>query len=67
MMELKVTVDIRQENEWFVAVCEEYNLSARNTTIEKALADLQQKLHEYLDDEHLSVNVSIVFVLKMPI
>lgn len=67
MMELKVTVDIQQENEWFIAVCEEYNLSARSTTIEDALTELQRKLHEYMEDEQLSVNVSIIFVIKMPI
>ena len=67
MMELKVTVNIRQENEQFVAVCEEYNLTAKSTTIEDALTELQQKLHEYLEDEQLSVNVSVIFVIKMPV
>lgn len=66
-MELKVTVTIRKENELFVAFCEEYNLSAKNITIEDALTDLQRKLHEYLEDEQLSITTSIVFVIKMPI
>lgn len=67
MMELKVTVNIHQEKEWFVAVCEEYNLIAKSDTIEDALTELQRKLHEYLEDEQLSVNVSVIFVIKMPV
>ncbi|HHV65625.1 MAG TPA: hypothetical protein GXX46_11265 [Peptococcaceae bacterium] len=67
MQELKVTVEIREENEWFVAVCEEYNLSVKGLTIEDALTELQRKLHEYLEDEQLSVNVSITFMIKMPV
>jgi len=49
-----------------VVNCEEYKLSARNLTIEDALTDLQRKLHQYLEAEHLSVSTSIVFVVKMP-
>ncbi len=67
MRELKVTVDIRQDNEWFVVVCEEYHLSAKGITIEDSLTELQRKLYEYLEDEQLSVNVSVIFVIKMPI
>jgi len=67
MMELKVTVDIHKENDWFVAVCEEYNLAAKSLTIEDALTELQKKLHEYLEDEQTSVSVSIIFVIKTPI
>ncbi|MGI6450446.1 MAG: hypothetical protein ACOX3R_09155 [Desulfitobacteriia bacterium] len=67
MTELKVTVSIHQESEWFVAVCDEYKLSAKGLTIEDALTELQRRLHEYLEDEQLSVNVSITFVIKMPV
>lgn len=67
MMELKVTVDIHKENEWFVAHCEDYGLTAKSLTIEDALTELQRKLHDYLDDEHTSVGVSVIFVIKMPI
>jgi predicted RNase H-like HicB family nuclease len=66
-MELKVTVNIHKENEMFVAVCEEYNLSAKSLTIEDALTELQRKLQDYLADEQISVSVSVVFVIKMPI
>jgi len=66
-MELKITVSIHKENDWFVAVCEEYNLSARSLNIEDALTDLQKKVHQYLEDEHLSVSTTIIFVLKMPV
>jgi len=51
----------------FVAVCEEYNLSAKSLTIEDALTELQRKLQDYLADEQISVSVSVVFVIKMPI
>jgi len=67
MMELKVNVDIHKENEWFVAICEEYGLSAKSLTIEDALTELQRKLHEYLEEEHVSVSVSVIFMIKMPI
>ncbi len=67
MMELKVAVDIHKEDEYFVAVCESYNLSARSLTIEDALTELQKKLHEYFAEDHVSVSVSVVFVIKMPI
>jgi predicted RNase H-like HicB family nuclease len=67
MMELKVAVNIHQDNEWFIVVCEEYNLSAKSFTIEDALTELQRKLYEYLEDEQLSVNVSVIFMIKMPI
>lgn len=66
-MELKVTVTISKEFEYFVAYCEDYKLSGRGLTIEDALTDLQKKLYEYLADEHPSVKASIVFVIKMPI
>ncbi|NLI92600.1 MAG: hypothetical protein GX434_10480 [Peptococcaceae bacterium] len=66
-MDLKVTVNITAENEWFVAVCEEYNLSAKSLTIEDALTELQRKLQKYLEDEQMSVSVSVVFVIKMPV
>lgn len=66
-MELKVTVTIRKEHNYFVADCEEYNLSAKNITIEDALTDLQRKLYQYLADDHLSVSTSILFVIKMPL
>ncbi len=67
MTELKVTVAIQQESEGVVAVCDEYKLSAKGLTIEDALTELQRRLHEYLEDEQLSVNVSITFVIKMPV
>jgi hypothetical protein len=66
-MELKVNVTIRKENDCFVAICDEYNLTAKNFTIEDALTDLQRKLYEYLKDEQPSINASIIFVIKMPI
>jgi len=67
MTELKVTVNIQKENDGFSAVCEEYHLSAKSLTIEDALTELQSKLQEYLADEQLSVSVSVIFVIKMPI
>ena len=66
-MEMKVTVTIHKEEDTFVATCEDYNLSARNVTIEDALSDLQKALHQYLEDEELSVSTSILFVIKMPL
>lgn len=66
-MELKVTVSIRREHDMFVAYCEEYDLSASSVTIEDSLTELQRKIHDYLEDEQLSITTSIVFVIKMPI
>jgi len=66
-MELKVTVTISKENNWFVAQCDEYRLKAKSITIEDALSELQKKLYEYLQDEHPSVRTSLLFVIKMPI
>ncbi|NLP44071.1 MAG: hypothetical protein GX351_05545 [Peptococcaceae bacterium] len=66
-MELKVSVTISKEYDLFVATCEEYDLVAKGVTIEDALIELQRKLYEYLQDEHLSVPTSFVFVIKMPI
>lgn len=63
-MDLMVTVTVKFEDNCFVAYCEEYNLSARNTTIEDTLADLQKSLQEYLQDEHCSAEVSIVLIIK---
>ncbi len=67
-MDVKVTVTIRKENNWFVAVCEEYKISVKSITIEEALANLQKKLKEYLEDEYPSTKASnIIFEIKMPI
>lgn len=66
-MELKVNVTIRKENGWFIAICEDYSLSARGTSIEQVLAELQKKLNDYLKDEHPCVEASIVFTVKMPV
>lgn len=66
-MEYKVTVTILKEKNWFVAICEEYNLSAKSITIEDSLAALQQKLYEYLEIENPSIEVTFVYKVKMPI
>lgn len=66
-MEVKVTVTIRRENDWFVAECSEYKISVKSITIEEALANLQKKLNEYLEDEHPSTKASFIFEIKMPI
>lgn len=64
-MEVKVTVTIRKENDWFVAECAEYKISVKSITIEEALENLQRKLHEYLEDEHPSLKANIILEIKM--
>ncbi len=66
-MEMRVTVTIGKESNWFVAQCDEYRLKVKSITIEDALSELQRKLSEYLQDEHPSIKTSILFVIKMPV
>jgi len=66
-MEIKVTVSIHKESDWYVAVCEEYKITVKSITIEDALANLQCQLSEYLRDEYASTKANILFVIKMPV
>ncbi len=66
-MELKVSVTIRREKEFFVVYCAEYNLTAYGLKLEDALTDLQRKVYEYLAEDQLSVSTSVTFIIKMPL
>jgi predicted RNase H-like HicB family nuclease len=50
-MRFKGTVIIKQEEEWFVAICLENNVASQGKTIDETIANVKEAVTLYYEDE----------------
>jgi predicted RNase H-like HicB family nuclease len=50
-MNMKCTVVIQQEENWFVALCLENNVASQGKTIDGAIANLREAIALYYEEE----------------
>jgi predicted RNase H-like HicB family nuclease len=50
-MNFKGTIIIKQEEEWFVAVCLENNIASQGKTIDESIANLKEAISLYYEDK----------------
>jgi predicted RNase H-like HicB family nuclease len=64
-MNLKCTVVIQQEEDWFVATCLENSIASQGKTIDGALQNLQEALCLYYEDIPQVPNYSPTYVTSL--
>jgi predicted RNase H-like HicB family nuclease len=50
-MNFRGTIIIKQEEEWFVAICLENNIASQGKTIDESIANLKEAISLYYEDE----------------
>lgn len=51
MKNIKITVVVQQEENWYVAKCLENSVASQGKTIEEALSNLKEAVSLYYEDE----------------
>ncbi len=66
-MNLKVTVIVQKEEEWYVAKCIENSVASQGKSIEESLSNLKEALELYYEDDRPDNIVSQTFITTMEV
>ena len=66
-MSIKVTVLVQKEDTWYVATCAENNIASQGYSIEEALANLQEALELFYEDEPFIPPYSPTFITTLEV
>ena len=66
-MSIRCTVVIQQEDDWYIAKCVENSVASQGCTMEEALANLNEAIALYYEDNDAELPQSPVFVTTMEV
>ncbi len=66
-MNIKLTVVIQKEEDWYVSRCLENNVASQGKTIEESMANLSEAISLYYEDNEVENISSPVFVTTMEV
>ena len=66
-MSIRCTVVIQQEDDWYVAKCLENNVASQGKTMDEALANLNEAISLYYEDNDADFPTSQVFVTTLEV
>jgi predicted RNase H-like HicB family nuclease len=64
-MNVKVTVVVQKEDNWYVAKCIENSVASQGKTIEDALSNLREALALYYEDEPPIIDAYQTFITTL--
>ena len=66
-MNIKITVIVQKEDNWYVSKCLENNVASQGKTVEDALANLREAIELYYEDEKPEIVNNQVFLTTMEV
>ena len=66
-MNIKCTVIIQKEDDWFVASCIENNVASQGKTMEEAVENLKEAIALFYEDNNVVPEYSPIFVTTLEV
>ncbi len=62
MPTMKLSAILHKEGDWYVSTCPQLDVASQGNTVEEAVANLQEAVELYLEDEDVTVPDSVPIV-----